>query len=278
VLAVRTSRTVEEARLRHETTPVATAALGRALTAAALLGALLKGKETVTLRIIGDGPLGGVIADADAEGNVRGYVKNPRVDLPLKEASKLDVGAAIGRRGFLHVTRDLGLKEPYTGSCPLVSGEIAEDLARYFAHSEQIPSACALGVRVNREGVVAAGGLLVQVLPGTEDLEDKARMLEENLKGLGAVSSLIEEGASPEDLVAMATRGVPTRILGAQEVRFRCRCSRERIEEVLVSLPPEQLAELLSTREGSSESLIEACCHFCRERYRFRPEELARDK
>lgn len=272
-LAARTSRLTEEARRRHDASPTAAAALGRSLTGAALLGMTLKDRGTVTLRLIGDGPLGGVIAEADASGNVRGYAKNPAADLPPTPAGKLDVGGLVGRRGFCHVTRDMGLKEPYTGTSPLVSGEVGEDLTRYLYDSEQTPSAVALGVLVRRPGeVVAAGGLFVQLMPGdaTEAARDAmAERLEATIGGIRSVSRLIEEGLQPEDLVGRVLADLPFRLHEARPLRFRCRCTRDRAADTLASLRREDLDEIIASGEG-----VELVCQFCSETYRFTPEEL----
>ncbi|AVX20964.1 molecular chaperone Hsp33 [Carboxydocella sporoproducens DSM 16521] len=265
-LALTATRAVEEARQRHDTWPTATAALGRCLMAVALLGATLKNEETVTLRIFGDGPIGGIITQADAEGNLRGYVQEPHVDLPPKGPGKLDVGRAVGQ-GQLYFTRDLGLKEPYTGTSPLVSGEIAEDLTHYFAKSEQIPSVVALGVLVAPEGhVQAAGGFLLQLMPGAT--EEVINALEANLAQLPPVSSQVAEGARAEDLLQQALQGFDFQILERKEVRFACRCSRERMSGILLALGWKELAEMAA--EGGAELR----CHFCNEKYHFSKAEL----
>lgn len=268
-LAAVTTALVAEAVRRHGTWPVVSAALGRALTGAALLGAGLKGRESVTLRIDGGGPIGGLIAEADGEGNVRGYARNPRVDLALNAEGKLDVGAAVGREGFVHVTRDMGLKEMYTGTSPLVSGEIAEDLTHYLWRSEQTPSAVALGVLVEAGGGVrAAGGYLLQLLPGA-DAEVRAH-LEANLQALGAVSLAVDAGSTPEALMATALRGMDHKLLDRQELRFRCRCSRSRAEAILLSLGAAELGRLLAEDGGA-----ELRCEFCAAVYPFDAGELA---
>lgn len=265
-LALTATEVVEEARRRHDTWPTATAALGRSLMAVALLGATLKNDETVTLRIFGDGPLGGIITQADASGNLRGYVQEPHVDLPPKGPGKLDVGRAVGQ-GHLYITRDLGLKEPYTGTSPLVSGEIAEDLTHYFAQSEQIPSVVALGVLVAPEGQVqAAGGFLLQLMP--EASAGVIAALEANLEGIPPVSSQVAEGADAETLLRRALAGFELQMLESKEVRFACRCSRERMSEVLVALGWKELAEMAA--EGGAELR----CHFCNETFQFNKAEL----
>ncbi len=266
-MAAVTTATVELARRRHGTAPTATAALGRALTAAGLLGVALKTGQTVMVRILGDGPLGGVLAAGDWAGAVRGYVANPDVHLPLTPAGKLDVGRAVGR-GTLHVTLDLGLRMPYHGSVPLVSGEIAEDLASYLVISHQIPSVVALGVMVSPTGrVVAAGGLIVQVLPGASDrvvsyLEQRARLLP-------AVTSMISRGRTPEEMVRVALGDLGARVVERGVVRFRCRCSRARVRQVLASLTADDLRDLVATRGH-----VEVRCHFCGARYLFDEDDV----
>jgi len=267
-MGARTTNLVEEARQRHGTYPTATAALGRALTAVALLGQTLKAKETITLRVEGGGPIGWIIADADSEGHVRGYVKNPQIDLPATPQGKLAVGAAVGKEGHLYITRDPGLKEPYTGSAQLVSGEIAEDLAHYFAYSEQTPTAVALGVKVDKEGgVLAAGGFLLQFLPGGQD-EELARDLEGRLAQLKGVTQLLEEGLTPEEILQEILGSWGVQILERRPVDFRCRCSREKAAASLLTLPQEELEEMAAGKGGQVR------CHFCNTLYEFSPEEV----
>ncbi len=282
VLAARSTRLVEEGRRRHEASPTGAAALGRTLTGAALLGMTLKDRGTVTLRLIGDGPLGGVIAESDASGNVRGYAKTPSADLPPTPGGKLDVGGLIGRHGFCYVTRDMGLKEPYTGTSPLVSGEVGEDLTRYLYESEQTPSAVALGVLVGPPGrVVAAGGLFVQLMPRSgddvdweEDETEAAQAalverLEAGIGGMKSVSRLVEQGLRPEDLVRKVLGDIPHAIHEVRPLRFACRCSRERAAGTLAALKPDDLAEIVASGEGA-----ELVCQFCGDAYRFTPDEL----
>ena len=265
-LAITATAMVEEARSRHNTWPTATAALGRSLMAAALLGATLKNGETVTLRIFGDGPLGGIIAQAGADGCVRGYVQEPQTDLPPKAPGKLDVGRAVGQ-GHLYITKDLGLKEPYTGTSPLVSGEIAEDLTYYFAQSEQTPSVVALGVLVAPSGeVIAAGGYLIQLLPGAE--EEVVKQLETNVAAVRQVSDLVGQGLRAERILETVLAGMELQVLESKEVRFDCRCSKERLGGVLVSLGWQELAEMAA--QGGAELK----CHFCEEVYHFNKAEL----
>lgn len=254
-----TTQLVEEARRRHGAAPTAAAALGRALTASSLLSATLEGQQKVTLRILGDGPLGGIVTDTTASGDVRGYVQNPDVHLPLSSRRKLDVGAAVGR-GTLHVTKDLGLRWPYHGSAPLVSGEIAEDLAHYLARSEQVPSVVSLGVLVEPDGrVSAAGGFMVQVMPGADP--EALATLEAHVRSLPPVTQLVRQGLSSADLVRVALGPLGAEILEERPVRYRCACSRERVEGVLMLLGAEEVESLLA------EGRAEVRCRFCGEVY-----------
>ncbi len=270
VLAVETTDAVEEARRRHGLSPTATAALGRALTGAALLAFLLSKtpRERVTLKIEGEGPLGHLVAEAGVDGRVRGYVGHPEADVPLSEKGKLDVGRLIGP-GELRVMRSLPNGEIYDSSVPLVSGEIAEDLAHHLLKSEQIPSAVLLGVRVSPEGPVeAAGGMVVQVLPGAP--EEAIARLEENLKDLPGFSALLKEkgltGAVREVLKGLDFE--PTDLGEGVQVRFACRCDREKARDSLRFFGPEEL------REMAEEGGAEVVCRWCGEVYRFSPEEL----
>jgi molecular chaperone Hsp33 len=268
VLAARTTRSCESARRRHDLWPTAAAAVGRVLTAAGLLALPLKEGGSLTVTVSGDGPLGGVVAAALPEGEVRGYALNPHVDLPPRPDGKLDVGGAVGRHGLLRVTKDLGLQHPYTGSSPLVSGEIAEDFTAYLLRSEQVPALVALGVVVGRGGAVrSAGGLIVQLLPGAAD--GAPERLEANVTGIGAVSRALEAGASPEELAAAALRGYAARVAARIPMRFRCRCSRARLRRLLGALPP---GELRAMREEDGEA--DVACRFCGRRYRFGAAEL----
>ena len=267
-VAVVSTQTVEDARIRHATSATATAALGRSLTAAALLGGGLKDGQTVLLRVLGDGPIGGVIAQADAEGHVRGYAVHPHADLPQTDHRKLDVGGLVGRNGMLHVTRDLGLRTPYHGSAPLVSGEIAEDLASYLVTSEQIPSVVALGVLVGPDlRVLASGGLCIQVLPGTQPgvvdgLEARARQLP-------PITQMITMGRTPEEILAACLGDLEPRIGDRTPLAFHCRCSRERVEGMLCMLGIQELETLLA-QEGRAE----VTCRFCGDRYVLGKEEV----
>lgn len=257
---------VAEAARRHGCYPLAAAALGRTLTGAALLAANLKTKECITLKIAGDGPLGQIVADASADGAVRGYIARPRADLPLADG-KLAVGRGVGK-GILSVTRFTGLKQPFQGSAELVSGEIAEDLTHYLYVSEQTPSSVALGVLVDPERLVrAAGGFFVQALPHVT--EEALAQLEENLKTLPPVSRMIDEGMDGKAIIANVLRGMRVNDFGATPLSFCCQCSKTRIADVLLSLGAQELASLVA--DGSAE----VCCHFCGEKYQFGAAELA---
>lgn len=265
-----TARTlVERARQIHKTLPVATAALGRSLMAASLLGNQLKVEEgSLTLRIKGGGPLGSITVVSDSQGNVRGYVQNPHVELPLKAPGKLDVGTAVGVDGTLTVIKDLNLKDPYVGSIPLISGEIAEDVTAYLAESEQIPSACALGVLVDTDqSVLCAGGYLIQLLPGAG--EDVVARLEQGIAKAGAVSQSLRDGLSGLELLRHVLEGFELEVLSQQPVEYRCYCSRERVERALISLGREELEEMIAQQDGA-----EISCQFCDTVYRFTGEEL----
>jgi molecular chaperone Hsp33 len=266
-MAAVTTRTVEQARRRHATAPTATAALGRTLTAAGLLGIMLKLGQSVVVRVLGDGPLGGALAMSDSCGAVRGYVANPDVHLPLTPMGKLDVGGAVGR-GTLHVTLDLGMRYPYHGSVPLVSGEIGEDLASYLVTSHQIPSLVALGVMVAPdERVLAAGGLIVQVLPGGD--ESVTTYLERRARVLPTVTSMISSGRTPEEMVATALGEVRSQVVERAPVRFRCGCTVARVRAVLASLGEDEMHDIV--RE---QGQIEVRCNFCGRRYTFEDEDI----
>ena len=248
---------VEEARKIHGLSPTACAALGRLLLGASLLGNAMKGeKDTLTLRVNGGGPIGNVIAVSDSKGNVRGYVDEPKADLPTRADGKLDVGGLVGKNGTVTVSRDLGLREPYIGSVELVSGEIAEDLTAYLAESEQIPSACGLGVLVGTDrSILAAGGFLVQLMPGAP--EEMIRMIENNLFTMNQLTTILHEDGA-EEVENQVLRGLHPEILSREEVRWRCYCSRDRVAEALRSIGEETLNELAETGEAT-----EINCQFC---------------
>ena len=269
VSAVSTRDLTERARQIHRTLPVATAALGRLLAAASMMGNALKEEAaSLTLQIKGGGPLGTLLAVSDHEGCVRGTVDNPAVDLPLREDGKLDVGAAVGNQGTLTVIRDLKMKEPYVGSVGLLWGEIAEDIALYFVESEQIPTACGLGVLVDRDqSVLAAGGYLVQLLPGADD-EVSAR-LEASLRAAGPVTELLTRDPDPEALLRAALPGLELEVLEKRPIAYRCDCSRERMERALISLGREELRSMIDEQGGA-----ELTCRFCDNVQKFSREDL----
>ncbi|MBI1921173.1 MAG: Hsp33 family molecular chaperone HslO [Geobacter sp.] len=253
---------------RHGTSPTASAALGRALTGGALLGALLKTGQRVALKFEGNGPLRKILVEADANGAVRGCVGVPEADVPPRDG-KLDVAGVLGRAGFLTVTKDLGLKEPYRGLVQLYTSEIAEDLAYYLTESEQTPSAVGLGVYVEPDGTVsAAGGFLIQSLPPADDL--LIDQLMEKIGRLTSVTDLLREGKTPEDLLAQLFAGISYTTLEKRALAFQCSCSREKIERVLISLGKEELEGLMAKKEP-----VEITCEFCREVYRVELHELA---
>jgi len=265
--AARTSRVCDEARRRQDLWPTAVAATGRVLTATALL-ALPQKEGSLTVRVAGDGPIRGIIAAGTPDGDVRGYALNPHVDLPPRPDGKFDVGGAVGRHGVLRVTRDLGMRHPYTGSSPLVTGEIGEDFASYFARSEQVPSLVGLGVLVGRGGRVrAAGGLIVQLLPGAPAAA--AGRIDANVGDIGAISRVLDAGGSPEGIVEAALAGFSPRVLERRAVRFRCRCGRRRLAAVLRSLPTEEI-RTMRLEDGGAELV----CHFCGRKYQFSAEDL----
>lgn len=268
-VAVSTRDLTERARNIHTTLPVATAALGRALAAASMMGNALKAEgASLTLQIKGGGPLGTVMAVADEFGNVRGYVQQPHVDLPLRPDGKLDVGAAVGSSGSLTVIKDLGMKEPYIGSVALLGGEIAEDLAAYFVESEQIPTACALGVLVDRDqSVRAAGGYIIQLLPGAG--EDVIGRVEAGVLAAGAVTGLLDRNGDPEAMLRTVLSGFDVEILETSPVEYRCYCSRERVERALISLGKQELESILAEQGG-----CELTCQFCDRVYRFSADQL----
>ena len=268
IFAVTTRDLVEKARQIHNTSPVATAALGRLLSAASMMGPMMKGdKDLMTLRIKGDGPIGGITVTADSKGNVKGYPENPNVLIHAKPNGKLDVSGAVGK-GYLTVIRDLGLKEPYVGQVDLVSGEIAEDLTYYFTTSEQVPSSVGLGVLLDKTNFVKqAGGFIVQLMPDVSD--EVISTIEKNLSGVKSVTSMLEEGMSPEDIAEKLLDGLDLRILEKIPVGFNCNCSRERMAKAVISLGEKEIKEMID--DGKP---IEINCHFCNSSYEFSVDEL----
>ena len=263
ITAVTTKDLTERARRIHSTLPVVTAALGRTMAAVSMMGnALKKEGSSITARINGGGPAGTILVTSDEKGNVRGYVQNPQVDLPLKANGKLDVGGAVGTDGMLTVMRDLGSGEPYNGSVELVSGEIAEDFTRYFFESDQVPTACALGVLVDRDqSVIAAGGYIVQLMPGAED--ETAEKLERSVQRAGAVTKMLQNG-SLEELIYKVLDGFDPIILEEDAVTYKCYCSREKIRNAIAGIDRNELRSMLE-----EDKSIEVKCQYCGEVYTF---------
>ena len=268
IMAISAREMVERAREIHGTTPLATAALGRTLCGVSMLGRMLKEeKGSVTLQINGGGPLGAIVTVSDSSGNARGYLQNPACDLPLKSAGKLDVGRGVGTDGLLTVIKDMGMREPFNGHVKLVSGEIAEDLTAYFSESEQVPSACALGVLVDTDMTVkAAGGYIVQALPGASDATLAA--VAKTISEAGPVTGMLDRGMSPGDIVTHIC-GTQAQIIESVEVEYRCACSMERVERALISIGEEELRRIIA-EQGKSE----VTCQFCDKLYNFTSEAL----
>lgn len=262
---------VSRAEQLHKTSAVVTAALGRLLTATAMMGNALKGeKDTITVKIDGDGPAGALIAAADSNGDVRGYAVNPVVEIPLKPNGKLDVCGAVGTNGTLYVIKDLGLKEPYNGFVPISTGEIAEDIAAYYAISEQIPTVCALGVLVNPDLTVkVAGGYIIQLLPAAHGYDEVIDKLENNIKAMKPVTTLLDEGKSIEEIVKIALNGFEVEVLEEQTVAYKCNCSRQRFENALKSLNKQELEQMADEMEKA-----ETVCQFCNSVYTFTDAEI----
>ncbi len=252
-------RTMEQI---HKTSAVTSAALGRLLTAASIMGIMLKNsKDSITLRVNGGGPAGTVLAVADGMGCVKGYVENPVVEIPLRPDGKLNVGGAVGRDGTLSIVRDLGLKEPYVGQIPLVSGEIAEDITSYYATSEQIPTVCALGVLVAPDLTIScAGGYLLQLLPGAT--EEEITMLEENIANVPSVTTLLQQGKTMQDIMEMVMQGFDPQVLDEYDVEYRCDCTEQRVERALISMGRAELEKL-----AAEEPVVEVNCQFCDKKY-----------
>lgn len=268
IMAVDSTDIVNEMRRIHNTAPVTSAALGRLLTAGCMMGAVLKGKDdSVTLRMKADGPAGTVMAVSDNQGNVRGYVQNPIVDLPLNSKGKLDVAGAIGKNGDLTVIKDLGMKEPYIGQIPIVSGEVAEDITAYYFTSEQTPTVCALGVLVDRDySIKAAGGFLIQLLPTAFD--DTIEKVERCIKDIEPVTTLLTKGMSPEEICHHVLREFELEELDTANPVYKCNCSRERVERALISTGIENLEEM------AEDENTEVCCQFCDKKYNFSSKDM----
>ena len=260
---------VNEIEKIHKTSAVVSAGLGRLTIATSLIGYGLKGEnDSVTLRMDGDGATGVLIAVSDSHGNVKSYVANPVVEIPLNEYGKLDVKGAIGTTGTLSVIKDLGLKEPYVGKVPIVSGEVAEDIANYFATSEQTPTVCALGVLVNPDlSIKRAGGFLIQLLPFAS--EEVISTIENNIKDIKPITTMLEEGKSPEDIALMLLDGLTPNLLDEATPQYKCDCSKERVERALISLGKEEL-----TKMANEQNETEVCCHFCNKKYKFTKQDI----
>lgn len=266
--AAYTKNTVETARQAHNTSPVVTAGLGRLLTAGAMMGSMMKGdRDVLTIKAEGSGPVGHYLVTADSKGNVKGYAANPNVILPANAAGKLDVGGSLGV-GLLTVIKDLGLKEPYTGTCELVSGEIAEDLTYYFASSEQTPSSVGLGVLMTKDNTVnVAGGFIIQLMP--DATEETISIIEEKISTIKSVTSMLENGLDPEGIINLILGGLDPEILDKMPVRFHCNCSKERVSKALIAIGKKELDNIIADNEP-----IEVKCHFCNKAYNFTVDEL----
>ena len=271
VVGIRTTETVRRGAQIHKTAPNATAAFGRALTAASMMGNMQKVENgSMTLQIRGDGPIGTIVCVSDAEGNVRGYVYEPNVPLVEKYPGKLDVGATVGTNGTLTVIRDLQMKEPYVGSVELVSGEIGDDVTAYFVQSEQTPTACALGVLIDKDtSVKVAGGYLLQLLPGAPD--ETIDALENGIKRAGAVTAMLEQGMTPEDILGAVCGDLGVVFMETTPICYKCYCSRDRVTAALVSLGKDELNQI-----AEEEKTFPVECQFCDEVYRFTPDDIRR--
>lgn len=269
VVAADTTQLCNRAQEIHKMSPTAAAALGRTLTAAAIMGSMLKSSEdSLTVQLNGGGPIGKVVAVSDGNANVKGYVGNPLVDLPLNEKGKLDVGGAIGRDGMLGIIRDLGLKEPYVGQVPLVNGEVAEDLTQYYATSEQLPTAVALGVLVDVDySIKAAGGFILQVLPGAydEDIDN----VEKTVASISSVTEMLDNGKKPEDIVEQLLKDYEIEYFENVPAQYQCDCSRDRTDRALISIGKEELEKIIN-EDGKAQ----ITCHFCDNVYEYNKEEL----
>lgn len=270
--AIRSTNTVGEAQKRHQTWPTASAALGRAMTAGVMMGSMLQGDDQLTIKIEGGGPIGAILVDTNAKGQVRGYVTNPQTHFPLNEQGKLDVRKAVGTSGFLSVVKDIGLKDYFTGQVPIVSGEIGEDFTYYFAVSEQVPSSVGVGVLVNTDNtILAAGGFIIQLMPGVND--ETISAIEKRLEEMPPISKLIEEGFTPEELLEKLLGKNEVKILEKMSVSFTCNCSKERFKNAIIGLGKKEIQAMID-EDGQAE----VHCHFCNETYLFPKEELEQMK
>ena len=266
--AVRTTETVSEAQKRHQTWPTASAALGRAMTAGVMLGSMLKGDAKLTIKVEGGGPIGVILVDSNSNGEVRGYVTNPQTHFELNNKGKLDVARAVGTEGTLTIVKDLGLKDHFSGQVPIVSGELGEDFTYYLVTSEQVPSSVGVGVLVNPDNtILASGGFVIQLLPGTND--ETITKIEERLSKIEPISKMIQRGLTPEEILEEVLGEGNVKILEKQPVAFKCQCSKERIENAIVSLGAEEIQSMID-EDGQAE----AQCHFCNELYMLTKEDL----
>jgi molecular chaperone Hsp33 len=266
--AARTTKTISEAQKRHQTWPTASAALGRAMTAGVMMGSMLKGNAKLTIKVEGGGPIGVILVDSNSKGEVRGYVTNPQTHFELNNKGKLDVARAVGTEGNLTIVKDLGLKDHFSGQVPIVSGELGEDFTYYLVTSEQIPSSVGVGVLVNPDNtILASGGFIIQLLPGTDD--ETITKIEERLSKIDPISKLIQRGLTPEEILEEVLGQSNVKILEKQPVEFKCQCSKERIENAIVSLGEEEIQSMID-EEGQAE----AQCHFCNEIYKLTREDL----
>ena len=270
VMAADTTDIVNTAQEIHKTSAVVSAALGRLLTAACLMGSALKGKDdSVTLRINGGGPAGTILAVSDSSGNVRGYAVNPVVEIPLNDKGKLDVAGAVGTDGALTVIKDLGLKDPYVGQIPIASGEIAEDITSYFAVSEQIPTVCALGVLVNPDLTIRrAGGFIIQLLPTADD--SVIDLVEKCIEGIEPVTKMLDSKMTPEEICRHVLADFELEVLDEAQPEYRCNCSRDRVSKALISMGREELSDIMK------DERTEVCCQFCDKKYVFTPSDIAK--
>jgi molecular chaperone Hsp33 len=266
--AVRSTETVGEGQRRHHTWPTASAALGRSLTATAMLGAMLKGDQKLTVKIDGGGPIGLILVDGNAKGEVRGYVTNPQVHFDLNEHGKLDVRRAVGTEGTLSVVKDIGMRDYFTGQVPIVSGELGEDFTYYLFNSEQVPSSVGVGVLVNPDNsILAAGGFIIQLMPGAQD--ETITKIEKRLSEIPPISKLIEKGLTPEELLEEICGKDNVKVIEKMPISFTCTCSKDRFSNAIISLGQAEIEDIIET-DGQAE----AECHFCNEKYMFSKEEL----
>lgn len=266
--AVNTTETINEAQKKHYTWPTASAAMGRAMTAGVMMGAMLKGEEKITIKIEGGGPIGAILVDANSKGKVRGYVTNPQTHFDLNEHGKLDVRRAVGTEGMITVVKDVGLRDQFSGQTPIVSGELGEDFTYYFVASEQVPSSVGVGVLVNPDNsILAAGGFIIQIMPGAK--EEVISVIEQKITAMAPISKLIEKGMSPEEILYYILGKENVKVLEEMPVQFECTCSKERFGNAIVSLGKQEIEEMIE-EDGQAETQ----CHFCNEKYIFTKIEL----